>query len=78
MSTDIDSKEVESVIETVACAYPLIKNDSDFEEVEREIERLMDAKEGTEEFYKLKVFAAAVGEYENKCHPIDFSDIAVE
>ncbi len=66
------------MIETVVCAYPLIRNDSDFEEVEREIERLMDAKEGTEDFYKLKVFAAAIEEYENKWYSVDFSDIAAE
>lgn len=69
---------VMAVIKTVTCPYPLIRNDSDFEEVEREIERLMDAKEGTDGFYKLKVFAAAIEEYENKYHPIDFRDVDAE
>jgi HTH-type transcriptional regulator/antitoxin HigA len=51
-----------------------IRTEKDYERTLREVERLMDAKEGTAEEDRLDVLATLVDAYESKHFPIDPPD----
>jgi hypothetical protein len=54
-----------------------IRTNADYEQVLREVERLLDAKAGTPEDERLDALATLVDAYENEHFPIDAPDSVV-